>query len=84
MSCFDLSGFTPVPESLLLKYRTSWALFNKVQANDIQVSTLRSQGDLSKSYWIFDSSQQKTTYLQGQMLHVQRYPTMDWSAPQKN
>lgn len=84
MSCFDLSGFTPVPESLLIKYRQAWVLFNTVQANDIMVSTARSQGDSSKSYWVFETNQQKTMWLQGQRLHVQRYPNLDWSAPQKN
>lgn len=84
MSCFDLSGFAPVPESLLLKYRTSWNIFSKVQANDIQVSTMHSQGDYSKSYWIFESGEQKTMWLQGQQLHVLRYPNSDWTPPQKN
>jgi hypothetical protein len=86
MSFFDLSGFTPVPESLLLKYRKSWNLFETVQTNDIQVSTMRSKGesDPSKSYWIFETNEQKTLWLQGQLLHVQRYPTMDWTAPKKS
>lgn len=84
MSCFDLSGFYPIPESLLIKYRQAWVLFNTVQANDILVSTMRSQGDTTKSYWVFETNQEKTLWLQGQLLHVQRYPNIDWSAPQKN
>lgn len=86
MSCFDLSGFSPVPESLLLKYRKAWTLFNTVQANDIMVSTMHSQGggDPTKSYWVFETNEEKILWRQGQQLHIQRYPNFDWSAPQKN
>ena len=84
MACCDLSGFGPLPANLRLKYIDSWNIFQTVQTYDIMVSTMRSYGDTSKSYWQFESAEQRERWRIGQSLHVKRYPTQNWEPPQKN
>jgi hypothetical protein len=84
MVCFDLSGLTPISESLKIEYRTAWGVYEKIQTNDVLASTLRKRGDFSKSYWIFESNAERNQWLKGLSLHTQRYPTSNWQPPQKN
>ena len=84
MPCFDLSGFGPLPMSLRLKYKNSWEIFEEVQTHDIRVSTMRAGGDTSKTYWQFQSGEQKARWRIGLSLHIKRYPTLNWEPPQKN
>ena len=84
MVCFDLSGFTPLNQGTKFKYLTAWGVFDTVQANDILVSTMRANGDFSKSYWRFKSGEERNTWLLGLSLHAKRYPTSNWQPPIKN
>jgi hypothetical protein len=84
MPCFDLSGFTPMSEGVKYKYRTAWGVFEKVQAYDINISTLRDAGDKSKTYWQFRNSDERGYWIMGLSLHAKRYPTSNWNPPQKN
>jgi hypothetical protein len=84
MPCFDLSGFTPMNQSLKNKYLFAWDVFEKIQDYDIMVSTLRSGGDTSKTYWQFINYEEKSNWRIGLSLHEKRYPTSNWDPPQKN
>ena len=84
MVCFDLSGFTPMNQSLKFKYITAWGVVDRIQAYDINVSTLRSGGDTSKTYWQFINFDEKSNWRIGLSLHAKRYPTSNWDPPQKN
>jgi hypothetical protein len=84
MPCFDLSGFTPLNEGTKYKYRTAWGVFETVQNNDVAVSTMRARGDYSKRYWKFKSGEERDKWILGLSLHVKRYPTSNWSPPDKN
>ena len=84
MACFDCSGFGPLPMSLRQKYLDSWNIYEDIQKYDISVSTMRSYGDTSKSYWQFASGEQRELWRIGLSLHVKRYPTQNWEPPQKN
>ena len=84
MPCFDLSGFTPINQSLKNKYRNAWEVFETVQAYDIKVSTLHSGGDTSKKYWQFVNFDEKSNWRIGLSLHAARYPMSNGDPPQKN
>uniref|UniRef100_A0A6C0JXL1 Uncharacterized protein n=1 Tax=viral metagenome TaxID=1070528 RepID=A0A6C0JXL1_9ZZZZ len=84
MACFDLSGLAPLSQGTRQKYINAWNVYDKVQAYDIAVSTLRSQGDRSKTYWQFATAQEHENWRIGLSLHVKRYPNQNWNPPQKN
>ena len=85
MSCFDLSGFQGLPIGVVIKYRQDWATFNRIQAYNSNVSTLRgnSQG-AGLTYYIYASGDEQISFINGQNLHVRRYPGINWNAVEKN
>ena len=72
--CFDLSGFLGLPQSLALSYRQDWNVFDKVQSFNSNVSTIRKGGDLGATYYIYKTNEERAAFLNGQQLHVKRYP----------
>ena len=81
---FDLSGFLAVPSSVKLLYQQNWNIYNRVQAINSNVSTLRSAGDLTKTYYTFPTGDEQLGFLQGEYLHVQRYPNSNWATVSKD
>jgi hypothetical protein len=78
--CFDLSGFFALPQSTQFLYRDYWNTFNRIQAYNIGVSTIRSGGDKTQTYYQYASGDERMSYINGQMLHIRRYPNSNWAS----
>ncbi len=76
---YDLSGFLAVPFSLKNLYQSYWTTFERVQAYNIGISTLRNAGDTSKGYYIYQTYQDQNAYTIGRLLHIKRYPESNWN-----
>jgi hypothetical protein len=76
---FDLSGFLAVPSSLRVIYQTYWNTYERIESYNLNVSTLRSAGDRTLSYYLFNGNQEQIAYTNGRMLHIQRYPNSNWT-----
>jgi hypothetical protein len=83
-TAFDLSGFLAVPSSLKFTYQTYWTTFEAVEAYNFNVSTLRSAGDKTQTYYIFEGNEEQVAYTNGRMLHIQRYPNSNWKPVSKD
>jgi hypothetical protein len=81
---FDLSGFLALPSSVKLDYQQYWNTFNRIQAFNSNVSTIRSGGDKQLTYYSFANYDEVTSFTQGQYLHVQRYPNSNWPTVSKD
>lgn len=77
---FDLSGFLALPQSTQYLYRDYWNTFNRIQAVNVGVSTVRAAGDKTQTYYQFASGEERMYYLNGQMLHIRRYPNSNWAS----
>jgi len=75
---FDLSGFLAVPQSLKVSYQSYWNTFERIQAYNIGISTIRSQGDTSQTYYTYSTNEEMNSFTIGRFLHAQRYPTSNW------
>ena len=75
---FDLSGWLAVPQSTKVLYQTAWNDFERIQAYNWTVSTTRSQGDKSKTYYVYPEISEMNSFTVGRFLHVQRYPASNW------
>ena len=81
---FDLSGFLAVPSSLKIDYQNYWNIYNRVQTYNSNVSTIRSTGDKTPSYYMYLNYDEVTGFRIGQFLHFQRYPNSNWSEVSKD
>lgn len=72
----DLSGFKFLYDSQYQKYKRSATFFQQIQAFNSNVSTLRSQGQITLSYYQFPTSTQKDQYERGRFLLTQSYPNL--------
>ena len=79
-ACFDLSGFTGLSASDLLKYQSYWNTFEKVQAFNTAVSTIRASGQANQ----FISYKESNDFTAGRILHIRRYPDSNWAVVQQN
>ena len=75
---FDLSGFLAVPASLRMAYQSYWGTFETVENYNLNVSTLRSAGDMTQTYYVFQGNEEQVAYTMGRMLHIGRYPNSNW------
>ena len=82
--CSDLSGFTFLYQSQLLKYKSSWDIFNRVQLYNVNISTLRAAGQTNLSYYQFLTNQEKDAFTRGRFLHYQSYPNGNWTLVPEN
>ena len=82
--CFDLSGFQGLPQSTVLIYQNQWYTYNRIQAFNLNISTLRQQGNKGMTYYVYSNSQEQTDFLNGQMLHARRFPNSNWAAVPKD
>ena len=85
MSC-DLSGFTQLDFSKNQAFKTAVNTFNRIQAFDSNVSTLKDMGAINKFYYNFIDYSEKNNYKQGQFLLRQSYPAIStiWTPVQRN
>jgi hypothetical protein len=84
-ACFDLSGYKGLSIGASLKYRQSWDTYDRIQSYNSNVSTLRGEGKgAGLTYYTFASGEEKTSFLNGQVLHVRRYPSSNWAPVTKN
>jgi len=82
---FDLSGFLCLPTSYKVLYQSWWNKYEEIQAININISTLRStSGDKSLTYYTFRDNQEQVAFTNGNILHVQRYPTSNWTPVSKD
>ena len=81
---FDLSGIGCINQSQKLIYKEAWENYNRIQSYNSNVSTLRSQGDLTGQYYMYISYKERESFRQGQFLHTQVYPNSNWSSVQEN
>ncbi len=80
----DLSGFKFLNFAQKIEYQRAFQLFDTIQNFNSNVSTLRSGGNLSLTYYQFISGEEKTKFLQGRFLHIQSYPNSNWDFVQQN
>ncbi len=80
----DLSGFKFLSFTQKLEYQRAFQLFDTIQNFNSNVSTLRSGGNLTLTYYQFISNVEKTKFLQGRFLHIQSYPNSNWDFVQQN
>jgi hypothetical protein len=84
-ACFDLSGFTGLSASDLIKYQSYWNTFDKVQAFNTAVSTIRASGQANTTgYYQFISYKESNDFTAGRILHIRRYPDSNWAVVQQN
>jgi hypothetical protein len=82
--CLDLSGFKFLSQSQKLQYKEAWTVFNKVQLFNINVSTVRNNGDLWATYYQFQTNEEKAFFDKGQSLHTYSYPSLSWTSVPEN
>lgn len=83
-NAFDLSGFLAVTFSAKLLYEDQWNTYNRIQAYNSNVSTIRAAGDKTIQYYNYANYDESTAFTNGQFLHVKRYPNSNWSAVSKD
>lgn len=81
---FDLSGITGLPNSIKVLYQNYWTIFEDIQAFNLNISTLRSTGNKTYTYREYASYAQQTGFINGRMLHIQRYPNSNWAVVPKD
>lgn len=81
---FDLSGLLAIPSSLKIIYQNYWGTFERIQKFDLNISTLRSFGDKTQTYYVFKGNDERLAFINGQYLHVQRYPNLNWNTVPKD
>jgi hypothetical protein len=84
IGAFDLSGFLAVPSSVKLDYQQYWNIYNRIQTINSNVSTVRSSGDKTQTYYSFTDYDEYSGFIQGHYLHVQRYPDSNWATVSKD
>jgi hypothetical protein len=81
MPCFDASGFLGLNQGTLAIYKYNWGIFEKIFYFDSNVSTQHGLGNLEPKYYTYLSQDERMAYLDGQQLHVYRYPNSNWTTP---
>lgn len=84
MQCFDVSGFATMSIGSLRMYETYWTTFNRIQAYDSNVSTLRHAGNTTLAYYQYQGYDERNAFTNGRLLHINRYPTSNWAVVEKN
>ena len=65
-------------------YQNYWTTFEAVEIYNYNVSTLRSAGDKTQTYYMFLGNAEQVAYKNGRMLHIQRYPNSNWKPVSKD
>ena len=81
----------PIPKGMnisrYIQEQTNYTFFDKVQAINSNVSTLRSTNPgaaASYTYYVFASYAEINSFNNGRMLHIQLYPDSNWDVVQQN
>jgi hypothetical protein len=72
--CFIIGKMKGLTLTQFRYYSECTSIFNKVQAYNANVSTLRAQGQTGLSYYQFKTSEEGTKFTQGRFLLVQNDP----------
>jgi len=73
-----------LPQNVFLKYKTDWNNFERIQAYDSNVSTQRSMTAKPLSYYTFVNYVERSSFKNGQFLHLTYLPNSNWNLVQKN
>jgi hypothetical protein len=79
---FDISGFYCMSQVAYRGYVDNWNTFNRIQLYNLEVSTLRAQGQVSSPpplYYQFANFTERSQFQNGRMLHIRRYPNSNWA-----
>lgn len=85
---YDLSGVFYKSRGEIIKMREAWNSFEQITISNLQTSTLigigditiaPSSGDINSPYHFFETMTSRNKFLQGQMLHIERYPYINFS-----
>jgi hypothetical protein len=86
LQTFDLSGYAFQSQDQIRTLRQTWNWYEKIQISNIQVSTNIGTGALKIGsgtndpyYYAFKSMEDKNNFTKGQMLHIARYPYINFS-----
>ena len=83
-ACFDVSGFLGLSQSVLRDYKDWWNTFERIQAINSNISTQRAAGNTALTYYVYIDSQERVAFINGQALHIRRYPDSNWAPVPKN
>ena len=83
MPCFDVSGFTGLNQGTLAIYKANWITFERIFYFNSNVSTQHGLGNLEPKYYTYLTQDERVNYIDGEQLHVRRYPNSNWDL-QKN
>jgi len=82
---FTLNGVLSINQSQLQIYKKAWSDFDRIQLYNSNISTFNgSTGGKNSNYYMFVSYSEKNSFLNGQFLHQQQYPTSNWNTIQEN
>jgi len=73
-----------LPQNVYVKYKTDWNTFERIQAFDSNVSTVRATSTTNLSYYSFVNYVERASFKNGQYLHVLYLPNSNWDLVQKN
>lgn len=86
---FIQSFFFFLSQGQIREHRQNWDLFNDVQEFDviarIKISTDSRYRNYSANtnndpvFYVFKTAQERSQYQKGRLLHIQLYPSVDWS-----
>jgi hypothetical protein len=83
---FDLSGYHYQSQEQIRALRKSWTFYEQIQVSNIQVSTNIGTGVIKLGsgindpiFYQFQTFEEKNNFVKGQMLHVARYPYINFS-----
>jgi hypothetical protein len=85
---YDLSGVLYKSRDEIVKMREAWNSFEQITVSNLQTSTLigigainiaPSSGDTNSPYHFFETMASRNKFLRGQMLHIERYPYINFS-----
>jgi hypothetical protein len=81
----------PIPGAMnsarYIQQQTNYQLFDRIQAYNSNVSTLRSTNPAaagSYSYYVMSTYAEINSFNNGRMLHIQLYPNSNWDVVQQN
>lgn len=78
---FTLEGILSPQQSQFHIYKQGWADFNRIQAYNSNVSTLRTTtGDSNLTYYQYVSYAERDSFRIGQYLHQRQYPNFNWNS----
>ena len=84
---FTTGSMKALSQSQIAIYTQAWKDFERIQLLNSNTSTVHSTYPVSKltqTYYTFVSYAEKTSFTQGQYLHVQAYPNSNWNTVQEN